>query len=193
MNQKMSKTIPELSYLLSEVEKRYGRTISTSTDFEALSVVIEHEINEMLSSSTLKRMWGYVSSNPVPRISTLDILSRFVGYKDFRDFRETIKKYPAYESSFISAKYVTTSDIKEGDTVIIGWNPNRVVTLRYLGGCRFRVLKSENSQLLEGDEFETMSFILGYPLYIPRILRSGEYTPSYVAGSNDGLTMVSVE
>lgn len=193
MNQKMSKTIPELSYLLSEVEKRYGRTISTSTDFEALSVVIEHEINEMLSSSTLKRMWGYVSSNPVPRISTLDILSRFVGYKDFSDFRETIKKSPAYESSFISAKYVTTSDIKEGDTVIIGWNPNRVVTLRYLGGCRFRVLKSENSQLLEGDEFETMSFILGYPLYIPRILRSGEYTPSYVAGSNDGLTMVSVE
>lgn len=193
MNQKMSKTIPELSYLLSEVEKRYGRTISTSTDFEALSVVIEHEINEMLSSSTLKRMWGYVSSNPVPRISTLDILSRFVGYKDFRDFREIIKKSPAYESSFISAKYVTTSDIKEGDTVIIGWNPNRVVTLRYLGGCRFRVLKSENSQLLEGDEFETMSFILGYPLYIPRILRSGEYTPSYVAGSNDGLTMVSVE
>lgn len=52
MNQRMSKQIPELNYLLSEVEKHYGRRISTSTDFEALSVVIEHDINEMVSCFT---------------------------------------------------------------------------------------------------------------------------------------------
>ena len=76
---RMRKEIPELNALLSEVERKYGRRIATSTDFEALSVVIEHEINEMISASTLKRLWGYVSSNPSPRVSTLDILSRYVG------------------------------------------------------------------------------------------------------------------
>ena len=37
------KNIPELSFLLSEVEKKYGRRVATSTDFETLSVVIEME------------------------------------------------------------------------------------------------------------------------------------------------------
>ena len=33
--------IPELNYLLKKVEQRYGRRISTSTDFEALSACLE--------------------------------------------------------------------------------------------------------------------------------------------------------
>lgn len=193
MNSKMSKQIPELNYLLSEVEKRYGRRLTTATDFEALSVVIEHEINEMLSASTLKRLWGYVSSNPVPRISTLDILCRYIGKRDFLTFCENIKKSPEFESSFFTAKFVSSSYLQEGCTVEIGWNPNRVVRLQYLGGSKFKVLSSLNSQLKADDEFEVSSFILGYPLYISRIFRDGEYTPSYIAGSNDGLTILSVE
>lgn len=42
--------MPELAYLLEEVEKKYGRRIATTTDFESLSVVIEHQIGELLSS-----------------------------------------------------------------------------------------------------------------------------------------------
>ena len=74
----IQKDMPELAYLLEEVEKKYGRRIATTTDFEALSVVIEHQAGEMLYSSTLKRLRGYVSLSPTPRVATLDILSRFV-------------------------------------------------------------------------------------------------------------------
>ena len=147
----------------------------------------------MLSASTLKRLWGYVSSNPVPRISTLDILCRYIGKRDFLTFCEHIKKSPEFESSFFTAKFVSSFDLQEGCTVEIGWNPNRVVRLQYLGGSKFKVLSSLNSQLKADDEFEVSSFILGYPLYISRIFRDGEYTPSYIAGSNDGLTILSVE
>mgnify|MGYP003318672969 CR=1 FL=1 len=84
--EQIQKNMPELAYLLTEVEKKYGRRIATTTDFESLSVVIEHTIGELISSSTLKRLWGYVSLNPTPRIATLDVLSRFVGHKDFRSF-----------------------------------------------------------------------------------------------------------
>ena len=184
----MSKEIPELKYLLSEVEKKYGRGVNTTTDFEALSVVIEHDINERLSSSTLKRLWGYVSNNSSPSLTTLNILSRYVGTRDFRAFCEDLMKRDLQESGFFTTSFILTSGLEKGARLRIGWNPDRLVLLEYQGDFLFRVLQNLNSSLQEGDEFEASSFFLGYPLYIPRILRDGDYTPSYIAGSVNGLT-----
>ena len=188
-----TKRIPEFSFLLSEVEKKYGRRVTTTTDFESLSVVIEHEIGEMLSSSTLKRMWGYVSLNPIPRKTTLDILCRYIGKWDFRTFCEDLKHSPEYESHFFTARFVSVADLQKGAKVTIGWAPNRIVTLDYLGEFSFEVRESINSKLEKGDRFELSTLILGYPLYISRILRGGEYTPSYVAGQTTGLNLLEVE
>lgn len=185
--------IPELNYLLSQVEKRYGRRIATSTDFEALSVYIEHETGELLSASTLKRLWGYVTSHPTPRKDTLDILCRFIGYRDFRIFCDSLKSTEAFASNFLTEGVVCCSDLAVGAMVTIGWSPNRVVTLRCLGDASFEVLSSLNSRLLPGDRFEVLHLMKGYPLFIPRILRAGEYTPAYIAGYDDGLTLLRVE
>lgn len=188
-----NKHIPELSYLLSEVENKYGRRIATSTDFESLSVVIEHNTGELLSSSTLKRLWGYVSLNPTPRMSTLDILSRFIGHKDFKTFCKSLTDSNVFSSSFFSSRYLSVSDLETGVKVILGWAPDRMVEIRYLGNLVFEVEKSLNSKLKEGDRFETSDIILGYPLFLPRILRNGEYTPAYVAGQNGGISTLTVE
>ena len=185
--------MPELAYLLEEVEKKYGRRIATTTDFESLSVVIEHQIGELLSSSTLKRLWGYVSLNPTPRVATLDILSRFVGQKNFKAFCESLKNSKAFVSTFFTAKYQTVAELASGVSVTVGWAPNRLVRLNYLGDFQFEVVSSENSQLLQGDRFELSEIIVGYPLYISRILRDGEYTPSYVAGQQGGINLLKVE
>ena len=185
--------MPELAYLLDEVEQKYGRRIATTTDFESLSVVIEHQIGEMLSASTLKRLWGYVSLNPTPRIATLDILSRFVGHKNFKAFCESLKESKAFVSTFFSSNYQTVSELVPGVHVTIGWAPNRLVKLNYLGDFQFEVMSSENSQLLPGDRFEISEIIVGYPLYISRIQRDGEYTPSYVAGRQKGVSLMKVE
>ena len=185
--------MPELAYLLEEVEKKYGRRIATTTDFESLSVVIEHQIGELLSSSTLKRLWGYVSLNPTPRVATLDILSRFVGQKNFKAFCESLKDSKAFVSTFFTAKYQTVAELASGVSVTVGWAPNRLVRLNYLGDFQFEVVSSENSQLLQGDRFELSEIIVGYPLYISRILRHGEYTPSYVAGQQGGINLLKVE
>ena len=189
----ITRDMPELAYLLDEVEQKYGRRIATTTDFESLSVVIEHQIGEMLSSSTLKRLWGYVSLNPTPRIATLDILSRYIGHKNFKAFCESLKESKAFVSTFFTSKYQTVSELTPGVIVTIGWAPNRVVNLNYLGEFQFEVMSSENSQLLPGDRFELSEIIVGYPLYISRILRNGEYTPSYVAGRQRGISLMKVE
>lgn len=192
MGKELKKTIPELSYLLTEVEKHYGRRLATSSDFEALSVVIEHDSGEILSASTLKRLWGYVSLKPVPRQSTLDILSRYVGRRDFYSFCQEIKNDKCFTSRFFSTRSILTSDLKQGAKILIGWAPDRLIQLEFVGGGEFVVRKSENSKLLENDRFTAACFYLGYPLLIPRILRDGEYTPSYIAGSSEGLNRLEI-
>ena len=146
-----------------------------------------------LSASTLKRLWGYVSLNPTPRIATLDILSRFVGHKNFKAFCESLKESKAFVSTFFTAKYQTVAELIPGVIVTVGWAPNRLVKLNYLGDFQFEVISSENSQLLPGDRFEISEIIVGYPLYISRIQRDGEYTPSYVAGRHKGVSLMKVE
>ncbi|MGM9734883.1 MAG: hypothetical protein ACI3ZL_00570 [Candidatus Cryptobacteroides sp.] len=185
-----SNIIPELTYLLSAVEKKYGRRIATSTDFESLSVVIEHEAGDHVSSSTLKRLWGYVSMKPTPRIATLDVLSRYVGVRDFHGFCEALRQSSIYDSTFFSSRCICASDLEAGEQILVGWAPDRIVRLRYLGESEFEVADSRNSQLRVGDRFGLANVLMGYPLYISRILRDGEWTPSYVAGRNGGITLL---
>lgn len=187
------KNIPELSFLLSEVEKKYGRRVATSTDFESLSVVIELETGELISSSTLKRLWGYVSLNPTPRIATLDVLARFVGNRHFKEFCEGLKDSKAFVSTFFSSRCLDIASLMPGQKVTLGWAPNRIVELNYLGDFQFEVTANENSQLLPGDRFELSNVILEYPLVISRILRGGEYTPSYIAGQQGGINLMKID
>ena len=186
------KEMPELQYLLELVEKQYGRKLSTTTDFESLSVIIEKATGDLLSSSTLKRLYGYVSLNTVPRKTTLDILSRFIGNRDYETFRISLSNDPQFSSRFFSAKTVTTSELKAGDRLRIGWPANRIVTLNYLGNDLFEVETSVNASLVKGDRFRQVSFMKGYPLYLSRILRNGDYTPAYVAGMNSGLNLLEI-
>ena len=186
------KEIPELQYLLELVEKQYGRKLSTTTDFESLSVIIEKATGDLLSSYTLKRLYGYVSLNTVPRKTTLDILSRFIGNRDYETFRISLSNDPQFSSRFFSAKTVTTSELKAGDRLRIGWPANRIVTLNYLGDDLFEVETSVNASLVKGDRFRQVSFMKGYPLYLSRILRDGDYTPAYVAGMNSGLNLIEI-
>lgn len=187
------KNIPELSFLLSEVEKKYGRRVATSTDFETLSVVIEMETGDLISSSTLKRLWGYVSLNPTPRIATLDVLSRFIGKRGFKDFCEGLKDSHAFVSTFFSSRCLDIASLQPGQKVTLGWAPNRIVVLDYLGDFNFEVVSNENSHLLPGDRFELSNVILEYPLVISKILRNGEYTPSYIAGQQGGINLMKVD
>jgi hypothetical protein len=158
-------TIPEVNYLLSKVEKKYGRRVATTTDYEALSVAIEIEINDHLSASTLKRIWGYVSEKPTPRLTTLDILSRYIGEKDFREFCASLKASDAFESNFFTAKCLSSSDIKSGtrklpsDGILIVSSH-----LIILANSEFEVLSSANSKLSQRmTDSKSTDFILGSP------------------------------
>lgn len=55
--------------------------------FIELSETIEKETHVLLSPTTLKRVWGRVNYENAPSISTLNALSQFAGYLNWRDFK----------------------------------------------------------------------------------------------------------
>lgn len=186
------KEIPELSSLLKKVELRYGRKVQTTKDFESLSVNIEHETGELISASTLKRQWGYVSLRTSPHLSTLDILSRYIGFSDFSSFRTAGGGVPD-TSSWMDTSFIRTSELAPGQVLRIGWAPNRLVRIRYEGNDKFSVVESFNSKLQAGDSFETSCLFRGLPLMLPGIMRNGNMTLAYIAGKQDGLNLLEKE
>lgn len=181
---------PQLQHLLDSVGRHFGHTIATSTDFEILSLDIERETGDHLSASTLKRLWGYVSLHPVPRVATLDVLSRYIGFKNFQEFCLSLKNDGNEVSGFFGTSCISVKDLRAGERIRLGWAPDRLVEMRYLGNFEFVVEESRNSKLLAGDRFELSDIISGCPLCINRILRNGKYTRPYIAAMKEGLNLV---
>lgn len=182
---------PEIIELLSIVEKKYKKNLQTTTDFEEFSYHLKAKLGEHISTSTLKRLWGYVNDQHAPRQSTLDILSRYISHNNFNEFCHWLKSSDTYNSSFFSAKQILTKDLMPGEEIEIGWSPNRYLRLQYTGNGLFLITQSLQSKLQEGDIFEVSAFLLGQPLSLPYIIRNGERTSPFIAGRNGGLTLIN--
>jgi hypothetical protein len=76
---------------LTRIEDKTGwgpATEWTNQDFTTLSEKIAGETGVHLSPTTLKRVWGRVAYASKPSPSTLDALAAFVGYENWRGFRQ---------------------------------------------------------------------------------------------------------
>lgn len=188
---KMNIYKPEIAELLLLIEKRYARPLRTTTDFEGFSLHLKLQTGEVVSASTLKRLWGYVNDTHVPRGHTLDMLSRYLGYEHFFGFCVWLKSSAAYNSSFFTARQVVSKELVPGAEVEIGWSPNRYLRLLYKGDALFEVAEAKQSKLRVGDRFEVSSFLIGQPLSLAYVLRDGIRTSPFIAGRNGGLTLLN--
>ena len=82
----MNKNAPEVIQLRKDVEARFGTRPATPADFESLIAQIWLCLHENLALSTLERLWGYVEGANNTRLSTLNILARYVGSRDWNDY-----------------------------------------------------------------------------------------------------------
>ena len=74
--------------LQKNIEVKIGRKILTRGDCEYLSNRISEELGQTLSYNTIRRAFGVESDCKIrPRNSTLNILSEFIGYKSFENFK----------------------------------------------------------------------------------------------------------
>lgn len=183
---------PEIEELKNLVNQRYNRRLSTTTDFEEFSLYLKRRYDIDISTSTLKRLYGYVNDLHKPRMQTLDSLAGYLGYNSYASFVEWLKRTVRFNSSFFNAEQIVSSDLEIGDQIEIGWAPNRLLRLRFLGDSTYCVLESQNSKVMAGDTFITGCFIIGQPLYLPYLERNGERTSSFVAGRNGGLSIARI-
>jgi len=75
-----------IKQLRRAVERTLGRKMQTNKDFDCLADSIYEKTHAKISTTTLKRLWGYLSEGVTPRRYTLDQLAHFVDYDDFDAF-----------------------------------------------------------------------------------------------------------
>lgn len=181
----MKKTSPEILELRKQVEEKLNKKVKTPKDFIILQSSIWNDNHEIISATTLKRLWGYISGAEEARISTLDILSRYVGLNDWEDFLSNLDKNNG--SNPVLSYHIGFEDLEINDFVEVSWKPDRHCVFKYLGDGRFTVVKSENSKLKVGDSFNAILFILNEPLYIDNLIQGNNPPVSFVAGNKGGI------
>lgn len=176
--------------LCAETERVAGHAMRTPRDFDRLSEAIFARTREMVSASTLKRLWGYLDSEVEPRRYTLDALSRFVGYADYEAF---LRRTGEAESDLVLSRRLTAEELREGQLLRLTWQPDRVCVVEHRGEGRFRVVKAEHTKLSVGDTFTCHLFIAHEPLFLDHVVHLGGAPTAYVAGRENGVLFETVE
>ncbi len=191
----VNRNIPQIIALRERVEACFGKPLTVHSDFLNLVAVIETTQRQHISESTLERVWGYSTRGyDTVSLRTLDVLAQYVGICSWDEFCRTLQNESQKESELFNVTSITTSDLQVGTLMRIGWQPNRICVIRYLGDNRFVAEKCENSTMKEGDTFLCLQFILGKELQLHSFCRKGitSSTQIYIVGQKHGLTVLQL-
>ena len=176
--------------LKQEAERAFGRKLKEARDFEELSHLLLSHTRERLSPTTLKRFWGYLKNEEVQtRPHTLDVLARFVGYKNYEDFCAQTDCLDEVQSGIKSEEKITTENMRRGQRLILTWRPDRRIVVKHSGYGQFEIVEAENTKLSVGDTFRCHLMIQHEPLYLDEVMHQGLPPMVYVAGQKDGVVI----
>ncbi|MDE5773804.1 MAG: hypothetical protein K2H86_05045 [Muribaculaceae bacterium] len=175
-----------------KVEETSGLTPSTPKQFEILADLIYSHTGQPISPTTLKRIWGYIDEPLSTRRTTLDILARYCGWKNYDDFRQG--NIPEAESGKVGTKsIIVEKEMKRGERLRIMWPPARVCIVEYLGQKCWKILESEGTRLKAGDTFCCSLIAEGEPLYLDNLVHDSMPTGIYVCGRKSGISFIREE
>lgn len=178
-----------ISILKNAIEETLGKRIQTPKDFEYLSKSIFLRLHTNISPTTLKRIWGYLKENTQTRESTLNILSRFIGFNDWTEFCDRTKSEldPSQQEHILLKKKISSNELQPNQEIEISWYPNKWCRIKYLGENSFIVKKSQNTKLCENDTFQCYILIEGEPMYLDNFIHDGLPPIAFVAGKERGV------
>ena len=180
----------DIKELLRLVQNKFGRTLATPSDFDALILQVSQTTGERVSISTIKRMVGYVNDNHEPSNATLSVLARYLGYRDWHAF--TLRNEDPASGS-LNQDIIQSDQLKKGEEVEMEWLPDRYCRMKYLGNRHFEVLEVRGSSRLNvGDTLDVMVFGLGQPMMATNHLHNGNVRPLYIAGRTHGLARLAI-
>lgn len=185
------------------LEKRFGK-INTYGRAKAvadeITKVARERLTEMgvphycinVSRSTIARMFGLGEERVrMPQVKTLDAIALYLGFDDAKDMAKSMNEI--YDvSSFGEADGIDVKSLVKGDVVRIKYDPQREITMSYLGDNRFLVMDPGNSQLCKGDKLTITSLMVGLELMATNVVRGEECLGDYLSAKCGGLTSVEL-
>lgn len=150
----------------SEIERKVGYPLRSSTDLNKLAELILAETREYISATTLKRFWDLYEGHHTPRPSIWNALSKFVGDANFAAFCKRMQEDKNDISGEVAGRRIDCEELPPGLTFEISWSPNRVLTVRHINADNFEVIRSLNSKVVEGATFRALYIIEGLPMLL---------------------------
>ena len=186
----IKRNIPQISALRQHVEQRFGKKLAVHADFQALTAAIGAALRLHISETTLERVWGYSTRGyDTVSLHTLNVLAAYAEGCGWEDFCKVLQEGTNCESDYFNTEHIDSRELTEGGRLRIGWLPNRICEIRYLGENRFLAERCENSKLQAGDTFSCLQFTLGHPLTMTDLCRDNALLgPTYVVGQKNGIT-----
>ena len=169
-----------------QIELKLGRNIRYHSDLECLCIEIENETKQKVSLNTLKRLFGFISGVSEPRLYTLDTIALYLGFTNWDVYLLSLDQ--SGNSGFNSLQEIRIESLPVSSIVEFGYDPDRIVQLKFNGQNQFNVILAKNSKLQENDLVEITHFVLNYPLVILNVLRDGKCMGRFTAGKVGGLT-----
>ena len=181
-----------LNEILRRMREKAGLQMNRSADFDVLSQAIADETGERLGVNTLKRLFGFRMAAVVPRLSTMDIVARYLGSRDYDSLKKQLG-YDADISMFGSVDCIDVHDLENGAQVRVSYDPGRVFLLTYLGDFRFIVNEAEGSvNIRRGDILTITQLAAGHRLIVGAVCRDGVDLGAYEAARYRGIRAVDL-
>lgn len=182
---KLNRTVIEL------LTEKAGRDVTTPCGADYLRNDIEAATGESLSLNTVKRLVGNLPYDSTPRVVTLDILARYLGFSSW----ELLQEYLAGKISDFNGGegFIDMTALPKGSLIRIRWEHDRCICVRHIGEGRYVVTESINSKLLSEDVLHLSQIASGFPFMVKMVERKGENLGNYVAARKTGLDTIEIE
>ena len=177
-------------HIIQLLKEKSGNELRIPSDCEYLSLDVESKTGIRIGATTLKRLLGFAQDERVPHAGTLDAIARYLGFAHWEELSQIEDKG---NSNFDAPEEeIRSADLQLGANIEMTYLPDRKVRMQYLGNQRYRIVESENSKLLVGDEVEVQNFVLHHPLLVLNVWRDGESLGQFTAGRVSGLSSVKI-
>ncbi|MDE6460980.1 MAG: hypothetical protein K2K52_09175 [Paramuribaculum sp.] len=175
--------------LRQAVELIFGHKPNSPSDFDSLAARIQAATGMNLGVSTLKRFWGYVKSPHTPTYTTLSVLARYAGHRDWNTFCNNIQSED--ESGFSKSSVIICSEDKIGSSYIIKWNGSKWCEIKkYAEPNLYEVIESRNIKLKKGDFIRLNSLTVGDFFVALECLRGTTQLGTYIGAKRHGISEI---
>ncbi|MBX7180800.1 MAG: hypothetical protein K1X82_01715 [Bacteroidia bacterium] len=178
--------------LKKNIELKLGYTIRYPKDCETISKDLREGYNCNISSSTLKRLFGFSTPSAKPHLYTLDLLSNVLGYTSWDNFCQEGQEVGSCNPNEIC--FLNLNELREGQKLILEFLPEKKLLLEYLNNSTFLVLESIiSAKIKAGFTLEIKNIVKCFPLVCHKIF-CPEGTPlgSTVIGKVGGIKRINI-